>query len=175
MAALPRGQLWSSCNQSLRKVRVLGWELERNAPQQTLKGLCLTSCSPLSFSPPLQTRPSLGRNPDEGPRRLHSQEGGLNWGPQHQDPWRLVSFPRSSRSEGMPASCGCTGGCGPRQSKPDSAGVLGIHIKGTLPGVTTPAQFGHGNQASSVMRSQPKSGMDSAFISFPFLSSHHYF
>ena len=69
VAALPHGQLWSSCNQSLWKVSVLGWELERNAPQQTLKGLCLASCSPLSFSPPLQTRPSLGRNPDEGPRR----------------------------------------------------------------------------------------------------------
>ena len=52
----------------------------------------------------------------------------------------------------MPASFGCTRDCGPRQSKPDSAGVLGIHVKGTLPGVMTPAQFSHGNQASSVMR-----------------------
>ena len=39
--------------------------------------------------------------PAEVPRRLHSQEGGFSWGPQHQETWRKVTFPRSLWPEGQ--------------------------------------------------------------------------
>ena len=44
--------------------------------------------------------------PDEVPRRLHSQEEGFSWGPQHQETWGLGDFPCSSKSEGQAIKIG---------------------------------------------------------------------
>ena len=76
---------------ALRSAGLLGCELEWNVPEQTLKGLCLATSKLL----PCRLIPTLATIPGEGPRRLHSQRGALNWRPQHQE-----TFPRPSSSEG---------------------------------------------------------------------------
>ena len=96
-----RQEYWSGlplpspqANWAFGKVGFQGCELERNVPG-----------SPFF---PLRLHPSPGDSshsgallPAEVPRRLHSQEGGFSWGPQHQETWRKVTFPRSLWPEGQ--------------------------------------------------------------------------
>ena len=95
----PQGSSISSCptlippaTWALGKVGLLGCELGWNGYTQ---GLLPLDSFPHETSPlpPLQPGALLS---DEVPRRLHSQEGVLSWGPQHQETWGLGDFPCSS-------------------------------------------------------------------------------
>ena len=72
--------------------------------------------------------------PAEGPRRLHSQEGGFSWGPQPHGSGYLVTLPWSTRPEHRAIVVGATSDSGPSQGKPDSRGLRGGLMKGTLLG-----------------------------------------
>ena len=82
---------------TLRSAGLLGCELEWKVPEQTLKGLCLTTSKllPCRLIPTLAT--ILGRGL---PRRLDSRGGALNWRPQHQETWRLRDFSQAFELRG---------------------------------------------------------------------------
>ena len=103
----------------------------------------------LSLSDSSYSGPPL---PAEVPRRLHSQEGGFSWGPQHQRTWRKVTFPRSSWPEGQSTILGCTRVYGPSQGKPDGTCWRGGSVKGTWPDCLDPSPPTHGTQTCSGSR-----------------------
>ena len=106
------------------------------ANTQGLKSYCFL---PLKLYPsPPDSCPPGAPLPAEVPRRLHSQEGGFHWGPQHQGPGYLVTLPWSSRPRVRPPSLGCTRDSGPSQRKPNSTGLRGVSMQGTLPGCIGP-------------------------------------
>ena len=157
---------------TLRSAGLLGCELEWQVPEQTLKGLCLTTSKLL----PCRLIPTLATIPGRGlPRRLDSQGGALNWRPQHQETWRFhVTFPRPSSSEGRATIPWVLQGL---WSQPEDTRQYRSLNEGTLPDVMTPPQSGHRDQASTgsrdgigahVMESRGNE-TDTSFISFSFL------
>ena len=91
----------------------------------------------LYFSPPDSCLPGAPL-PAEVPRRLHSQEGALSWGPSARalDTSWLYPGPRGQRVR--PPSLGCTRDSGPSQRKLNSTGLREVSMKGILPGCVSP-------------------------------------
>ena len=88
----PQGNSSSACptlvplaRKSLGEISLLGCELLWKVPEEALKGLA-SVLLPLKLHPsPLDSSQPEPQHPPEGPRKLHSQEGSLNWAPEHQD------------------------------------------------------------------------------------------
>ena len=95
----------------------------------------------LHLSPPDSFQPGP-QHPAEGPRRLHSQEGSLSWGPQRQRSWGLGNISKILENRGSgPHPLGALR-LWSKSGKPERRGLRGISIKRSLLGCldTTPSQ-----------------------------------
>jgi len=68
------------------------------------------------------------------PRRLHSQEGGFSWHPQHQDPGHLVTLLCILEARGSGHHRRGALGILVSARKKHSTGLRGVSMKGTLLG-----------------------------------------
>ena len=93
--------------------------------------------------------------PAEGPKRLHSQEGGFSWGCQHQGTWILGDFTWSSRPEGQATIFWVHSGFWSQPGKTRQNRFKRCLMKGTLlapiqPWDSTPPRF-QGSILSQIM------------------------
>ena len=132
-------QLWN--NQSFRNCWLPGLCIREGCGWANTQGFKYHYFFPLKLYPSFPDSWLPGALlPAKVPRRLHTQEGALSWGPSARalDTWRLYPGPQGQRVR--PPSLGCTRDSGPTQRKPDSTGLRGVSMQGTLPGCTGPTQ-----------------------------------
>ena len=162
-------------NQNLRASLLLGQWTREECAWANPKGLGSLE-SQLSFplkhhtnSPPWLIFPGP-QYTAEGARRLHSEEQGLSWDPQHQERLRLAE-PCSQIPWGLDA----TRDSGPSQKVGESRPLEGS-TKGTLPGCVRHPQFSSGTQAclgsrdviASQVREVGEKKIGAAFPSFSY-------
>jgi len=158
-AALFRPTFGSWGNQNLRESLLLGqWNREEGASERT-RVSWVSVIFPREAShkqPVLANLPRtavhcwgcLGANV----RRLHSQERGLSWDPQHQERSRLAE-PCLQIPWGLDA----TQDSGPSQNVGESRSLKGS-TKGTLPGCVNHPQFSSGTKPVQRRDSIPSQG-----------------
>ena len=137
------------CTQSLRESPLPGLWIRVGCAWANTQGLQ----SPYFFSLKLHSSPPDSclpwvPLPAEVPRRLHTQEGGFSWGPQHQRAGYLVPFPcilwiqdilyPESVSRVRPPLLGFARESGSSQRKPDSTGWRGASVQGAPHGCVGP-------------------------------------
>ena len=121
-----------TCNQSLRESRLPGlWIRVECAWANTQAILSHFFHLKLHPSPLASCLPGAPRSA-EVPRRLHSQEGVLSWGPKHQETGVWVIFRVSQSQRVGPVGFGFIRDSGPRQDKPNCRGLRGVSMMGTL-------------------------------------------
>ena len=93
VAALLHAQLWFHLQPEPRERWLPGLWIRVECVWTNTRGLVSYYLWPLNLhsSPPDSSYPGA-LLPVELPRRLHSQEGGLNWGYQYHNTWRLGYF-----------------------------------------------------------------------------------
>ena len=148
----------SPYTQSLRECRLPGCGLEWKVPEKTPKCLSLTTSSSWSFTPPFQAHAYLGHHSllrCLGGCTLRKEASVGDPSTRTLDTWWLYPGPWGQRVK--PPSLGCTRESVPSQGKPDSTGLRGVSMKGTLLGCLDPTPVQSWN--SSLLRVQ---GWDSS-------------